>query len=187
MRIGNIQPPRSLFPEKPIQKRRFTGRPREAIWTRAQPAALFERLRVKAMQVRRHEQAVPADQLAVKVHFAPAVFRRLDAHQIPVNGAPVAVGAFVVAAAGRKMEGSGDLLVKERILHGAGDVGIHPDGEMCIRDRQTTSTPAHGRSRRKGAASCASCTTCAPPQARATGSISCAKDACWRRARHRRS
>ena len=47
-----------------------------------------------------------------------------------MDGGMVAVGAIVVASAGGEVEGTGDLLVEQGILHGLGDIGIDADGEF---------------------------------------------------------
>ena len=43
----------------------------------------------------------------------------------------VAVVALVVAGAGREVEAARNLLVKQRILHRPGDVGVHADSELA--------------------------------------------------------
>ena len=48
-----------------------------------------------------------------------------------MNGAVVAVGTFVVAIAGGEVEAAGDLLVKQGILDGAGNVGVNANGKLA--------------------------------------------------------
>ena len=42
-----------------------------------------------------------------------------------MDGGFVAIVALVIARAGCEVEGTGDLFIEERILHGAVDIGIH--------------------------------------------------------------
>ena len=59
---------------------------------------------IQALEFVDHEQAVFTDKLVVEPDFAAAVFRPLNQHQIPVDGALVSVVAVVIAVAGRKMD-----------------------------------------------------------------------------------
>ena len=47
-----------------------------------------------------------------------------------MDGGAVAVVAVGVGVAGGKVDGAGNLFVKEGFLHGMEDVGIHADGEF---------------------------------------------------------
>ena len=87
--------------------------------------------RVEPVQLFRHEQAVFTDKLIVKADLAAAVFRALDADHVPVDLAAVAVVGFLVGLARREMEGAGDLLVEEDVLHRLQDVGVEAERELA--------------------------------------------------------
>ncbi len=42
----------------------------------------------------------------------------------------IAIVGFVVGPAGGEVEGAGDFLIEEDVLHGGGDMGIESDGEF---------------------------------------------------------
>src|SRR5258707_12995410 len=88
---------------------------------RAFPAAIkpstHQVFRVEPGQLFAHEQAIFTDELIIKIDFAAAVFGTLNRDEVPVNLASVAVVGFLVGLAGRKMKGSGDLLVKKNVPH----------------------------------------------------------------------
>ena len=86
---------------------------------------------IERKQILGHEQAVSANQLAVEIHLPAAVFGRLDAYQVPMDGAVVAIGAFVVAVAGGQVETAGDLFVKQGIPDGTGDVRVDAEGKLA--------------------------------------------------------
>ena len=75
-------------------------------------------LRIQAFQFVQHEEAVLADQHVIEPDLAPAVLRRLDLDQVPMDGGMVAVGGIVVAVAGGQVEAAGDLLVEQNVPMG---------------------------------------------------------------------
>ncbi len=72
-------------------------------------------LGVQGRQFRQHKPAVLADQHVVEVDLSPAVFRRLNQHQIPVDGTVVAIIGVFVTVAGGKVDAPRDLLIKEGV------------------------------------------------------------------------
>lgn len=67
---------------------------------------LNQLLRIQALKLRYYEAAVFPDQAIVEPDLAASEFFPLDQDQIPVDGAGVAVGGFVVAVARGQVDGS---------------------------------------------------------------------------------
>ncbi len=87
---------------------------------------------VEEFEFREDEFTVLADDAAVEFDFAAAVVRALDADEVPVDLAAVAVVGFaLVGLAGGEVEAAGDFLVEEDIAHGVEDLAIEADGEFA--------------------------------------------------------
>ncbi len=74
-------------------------------------------LRELALQLRYRKFAVFADEFAVEVDFAAAVFFALDQHLIPMDGRLVAVVGFIVALTRSEVDRAGDFFIEEGVLH----------------------------------------------------------------------
>lgn len=77
------------------------------------------------------ELAVLADQLPAKVELAAALLLSLHEHDTPMNGRVVAVGGLSAALSEGKMEGAGNLLIEQGILHDTVDEGIDTQSEFA--------------------------------------------------------
>ena len=76
------------------------------------------------------KKPVFSNQLSVEVDFASAVFRSLNADEIPMNLAPVSVIRLFVSLARRKMERTGNFLIEQRVAHWHLDVWIEANREF---------------------------------------------------------
>src|SRR6266850_6208663 len=78
----------------------------------------------------REKFAVSPNQLPVKVDFAAAVIRPLNADHVPMHLASVPVIGFIVSLAGGEMKRAGDFLVEQNVTHRLQDVRVECEREF---------------------------------------------------------
>ena len=83
------------------------------------------------MKLLRDKEAIFPDELLIEVDFAAAVIRPLDADEIPMNLAAVAVIRPFVGLPGSEMKRTGNLFVEENVAHRFPDVGIEAKREFA--------------------------------------------------------
>lgn len=87
--------------------------------------------RVEFVELGVDEETIFADELAIEVDFAAAVFGALDGDEVPVDlGAVAVVGLVGVGLARGEVEATRDFLVEEDIAHGLEDVWVEADGKF---------------------------------------------------------
>ena len=72
-----------------------------------------------------------AHQLPIEVHLAATPLGGLDLHEVPVHGAAVGVVTILIGVARREVDRTGDLLIKEGVVHGVVDRRVDPEGELA--------------------------------------------------------
>ena len=86
---------------------------------------------IETFELGDHKAAVVADEHIVKPNVAAAPFFALNENEVPVNRRAVAVICIVVCAAGREVDGAGDLLVEENVAHRIHDIGVYAEGKFA--------------------------------------------------------
>jgi hypothetical protein len=79
----------------------------------------------------REEEAVFPYELLVKVDITSAIIRSLDADEIPMNLAAVAIVSPLIGLSGCEMKGTANLFVKEDVAHRLADMGIESKRELA--------------------------------------------------------
>lgn len=95
------------------------------------PFMLYQIFRIEAQKLWNDEKAVLANKHVVKPNLPASLISPLNKHQIPVNGASVAVVRVAVRATWGKVNRAGNLFVKQCVAHGFQNIGIHTQRKLA--------------------------------------------------------
>ena len=93
-------------------------------------AGLDQIFGIQGPELFRDKKPVFSNQFSVEIDFASPVFRPLNADEIPMNLASVAIVSLFVCLTWRKMERTGNFLIEQRVTHRRLDVWIEANREF---------------------------------------------------------